>query len=231
MKKQFITFASLAALSSGAEADLSATVTVASDYMFNGVSQTMNDPALQASLDYSADSGLYVGSWTSNVDYGDNTEQELDFYIGQFSQLSDTLSLDYGIAYYTYHGGSGTSDYNYPEVYAKLGVANDWGQSEVNTWYSWDYFGTGAKHAIAMVAHTFQLAKNHALRASLDVSNSLDSDKWLWQDNETSFYHYRLAYQTSYQGFNIEIAAENTNLDYNTADERVVFGISKTFGF
>ncbi|MDY6884515.1 MAG: TorF family putative porin, partial [Pseudomonadota bacterium] len=136
-----------------------------------------------------------------------------------------------GIAYYSYHGGDNSSDGNYPEVYTKFGYANDYGSSELNFWYTWDYFGTGAKHAIAMVAHTFELAPNHYLRASFDVSNSLDSDKWIWQDDETSFYHYRLAYQTSYEGFDFEIAAENTNLDYDTADERIVFGVSKTFSF
>jgi hypothetical protein len=82
-----------------------------------------------------------------------------------------------------------------------------------------------------MVAHTFELAPNHHLRASFDVSNSLDSDKWLWNGDDTSFYHYRLAYQTSYEGFDFEIAAENTNLDFDTADERIVFGVSKTFSF
>jgi hypothetical protein len=40
-----------------------------------------------------------------------------------------------------------------------------------------------------------------------------------------------LAYQTSYEGFDFEIAAENTNLDFDTADERIVFGVSKTFSF
>ena len=29
------------------------------------------------------------------------------------------------------------------------------------------------------------------------------------------------------KGFDFEIAAENTNLDFDTADERIVFGVSK----
>ena len=53
----------LALLSTSAMADLSTTVTLASDYTFNGVSQTQNDPAIQGSLDYAfADSGMYVGT-------------------------------------------------------------------------------------------------------------------------------------------------------------------------
>ena len=212
-------------------ADWSANISAVSDYTFNGVSQTQNDPALQGGVDKAFENGTYAGTWASNVDFGGDTNLEWDFYVGRYQMLTETVSLDYGIAYYSYHGGDDSSDGNYPEVYTKFGYASDYGSSELNFWYTWDYFGTGAKHAIAMVAHTFELAPNHHLRASFDVSNSLDSDKWLWNGDDTSFYHYRLAYQTSYEGFDFEIAAENTNLDFDTADERIVFGVSKTFSF
>ena len=226
------TVAIVAALYSSASfADWSANISAVSDYTFNGVSQTQNDPALQGGVDKAFDNGTYAGTWASNVDFGGDTNLEWDFYVGRYQMRTETVSLDYGIAYYSYHGGDDSSDGNYPEVYTKFGYASDYGSSELNFWYTWDYFGTGAKHAIAMVAHTFELAPNHHLRASFDVSNSLDSDKWLWNGDDTSFYHYRLAYQTSYEGFDFEIAAENTNLDFDTADERIVFGVSKTFSF
>ncbi|HAU05178.1 MAG TPA: hypothetical protein DCS78_09930, partial [Pseudoalteromonas shioyasakiensis] len=78
----------LALLSTSAMADLSTTVTLASDYTFNGVSQTMNDPAIQGSLDYAfADSGMYVGTWASNVDFGDGTDIEWDAYFGNVTYL------------------------------------------------------------------------------------------------------------------------------------------------
>ena len=226
------TVAIVAALYSSASfADWSANISAVSDYTFNGVSQTQNDPALQGGVDKAFDNGTYAGTWASNVDFGGDTNLEWDFYVGRYQLLTETVSLDYGIAYYSYHGGDDSSDGNYPEVYTKFGYASDYGSSELNFWYTWDYFGTGAKHAIAMVACTCRRAPNHHLRASFDVSNSLDSDKWLWNGDDTSFYHYRLAYQTSYEGFDFEIAAENTNLDFDTADERIVFGVSKTFSF
>ena len=75
-----------------------------------------------------------------------------------------------------------------------------------------------------------KLAPNHALRASFDISNSLDGKKYAWDSNEKKSYnHYRLAYQTSYEGFNIEVAAENTSLDYDYTDERLVLAVSRTF--
>ena len=86
----------LLTLSTAALADFSATVNLASDYTFNGVSQTSNDPALQGSLDYAADSGFYAGTWASNVDFGsgEDTNVEWDAYVGQYFQLNEKFGLD-----------------------------------------------------------------------------------------------------------------------------------------
>ena len=112
----------LLAVSAMSSAAVTSTVNVASDYTFNGVTQTGDDPALQASLDYAADNGFYAGTWASNVDFGgsDDTNIEWDAYVGKFYQLSDKVGLDTGIAYYTYHGDSVSDSYNYPEAYAKF---------------------------------------------------------------------------------------------------------------
>ncbi|AXV65989.1 MULTISPECIES: TorF family putative porin [Pseudoalteromonas] len=220
----------LALLSTSAMADLSTTVTLASDYTFNGVSQTMNDPAIQGSLDYAfADSGMYVGTWASNVDFGEGTDIEWDAYLGHFVELNEALSVDYGIAYYSYHGEDYSSDGNYFETYAKFGYTNSLGFTELNFWYAWDYFGTDAGHVISMIAHTVEIAPNHAIRASFDISNSLDGNKFAWDGNDKSYNHYRLAYQTSFAGFDFELAGENTSLDWDTADERIVASISRSF--
>ncbi|AZN34456.1 TorF family putative porin [Pseudoalteromonas sp. Xi13] len=226
--KQLAVALPFALLSTTVSANWSTTITAASDYTFNGVTQTDSDPAIQASLDYAFDSGVYAGAWASNVDFGDDTDFELDAYLGKYVQLTETVSADYGIAYYTYQGNN--SDGNYAEAYTKFGYASEYGQTELNFWYSWDYFGTGAGHVISMIAHTFEIAPNHAIRASFDISNSLDGEKWAWDVNQKKSYkHYRLAYQTSYEGFGIEIAAEDTSLDYDYADERIVLAISRTF--
>jgi uncharacterized protein (TIGR02001 family) len=41
----------------------SANVALTSDYVFRGVSQTDEDPAIQGGFDVSHDSGLYIGTW------------------------------------------------------------------------------------------------------------------------------------------------------------------------
>ncbi|WP_444922155.1 TorF family putative porin [Microbulbifer sp. CnH-101-G] len=233
LKLSALACASMLALSQQTFADLSSTVNLTTDYTFNGVSQTQNDPALQASLDYGFDNGWYVGTWASNVDFGsgDDTNLEWDFYTGKFMQLTDKVSLDTGIAYYTYHGDEDVSrDYDYPEAYAKLGYSSGLGESEVNGWYSWDYFGTGGNHHILMLAHTFQVAEGHNVRFSVDRSTSTNKDDYNWDDKK-SYNHYRVEYMTSLNGFDFNIAAENTNLDWDTADERIVLSVARTFSF
>ncbi len=234
MNKNIITLAatSLLAVSLTSQANVSSTVKVASDYTFNGVSQTTNDPALQASLDYATDSGFYVGTWGSNVDFGANedTNIEWDAYIGQFFQLNEKVGLDVGIAYYTYHGDSVSDTYNYPEAYAKMAYSSSLGNTEFNFWYSWDYFGLDVNHYIAMLAHTVEVAKGHNVKISFDRSISADENKWSW-DGDDTYNHYRIEYMTSWKSFDFNLAAENTSMDQDTADSRIVLAVSRTFSF
>jgi uncharacterized protein (TIGR02001 family) len=232
MNKSLIAVATsfLLTLSATAAADVSSTVNLASDYTFNGVSQTGNDPALQASLDYSAESGFYAGTWASNVDFGsgEDTNIEWDAYIGQYFQLNDKVGLDVGIAYYTYHGDSLSDTYNYPEAYTKFGYSSSMGDSELNFWYSWDYFGLDVDHYIAMVAHTFEVAPGHSVKVSFDRSTSDDKTIWPW-DGKDAYNHYRVEYMTSWKGFDFDLALEDTTMDYDAADARVVLSVSRTF--
>lgn len=225
-----VTTVGLITLATNAQAELSTTVNLASDYTFNGVSQTDSSPALQASFDYANDSGLYAGTWASNLDFGasDDTNLEWDFYLGKGYALSEQVSLDLGLAYYTYHGDGFSSDYNYAEAYSKFAFANEYGTSELNFWYANDYAGTDAGHWIVMLAHTFNITEGHDVRVSADRSTSLDEKKFMWDDS-SSYQHYRVEYMTNYKGFNINVAAETTNLDWDSADERLVLSISRSF--
>lgn len=96
-------------------------VTLASDYRTRGISQTQNDPALQASVTLAHSSGLYLGAWSSNVDFGGGlkTRQEVDYYAGWLWQATDAVSLDLGYLKYTYPK---ESQFNQGETYAILSV-------------------------------------------------------------------------------------------------------------
>lgn len=98
--------------------DVSMNVGLASDYMFRGVSQTQNKGAIQGGLDVVHSTGLYVGTWGSNVDFAaGDASVEMDYYAGYRTSLGD-VSLDLGYLQYTYPDESAI---DFGETYAKLG--------------------------------------------------------------------------------------------------------------
>lgn len=92
-----------------------------SDYRTRGISQTLGDPAIQAGATLVHSSGLYVGAWTSNVDFGGpfKTRQELEYYAGYYWQTTDAISLDLGYLKYSYPK---EGQFNFSEVYGILDV-------------------------------------------------------------------------------------------------------------
>jgi uncharacterized protein (TIGR02001 family) len=92
----------------------SGNVTLATDYRFRGLSQTMSDgpldandggPTFQGGFDYSHASGVYLGNWNSNVSSAlyPNANLEMDFY-GGWKTTFGNLGADLGIIYYSYPG-------------------------------------------------------------------------------------------------------------------------------
>ncbi|EJM67629.1 hypothetical protein PMI30_02093 [Pseudomonas sp. GM50] len=100
---------------------LDMTLGVVSDYRTRGISQTLGDPAVQAGATLVHSSGLYIGAWTSNVDFGGpyKTRQELEYYAGYYWQATEAISLDLGYLKYDYPK---EGQFNMSEVYAVLDV-------------------------------------------------------------------------------------------------------------
>lgn len=120
-----------------------------SDYRFRGISQTYKQPAIQGGFDYSHSSGIYLGTWASNVSgnlYPGGAAMELDLYGGyKFEPVKD-LTLDVGVLTYQYPGsryynatlGKSGNKFNNTELY--LGASYKWFSAK----YSYavtDYFG------------------------------------------------------------------------------------------
>ena len=67
---------------------VTANVSLGSEYIFRGISQTAGKPTLQGGFDYAHSSGVYLGTWGSNIswleDFGayNRSSLEWDFYGG-----------------------------------------------------------------------------------------------------------------------------------------------------
>ncbi len=100
------------------QAEVSFNVGVASNYLFRGVTQTDDKAAIQGGIDFEADSGFYLGTWASNVDF-DGAGYELDLYLGFASELDNGLGFDVGYVYYAYPDAN-PDDIDFGEVYATI---------------------------------------------------------------------------------------------------------------
>jgi uncharacterized protein (TIGR02001 family) len=97
--------------------DVSMNVGLVSDYMFRGISQTQGKGAIQGGLDVAHESGLYVGAWGSNVDFGGDASVEFDYYVGFGNNITEEISYDLGWIKYDYPG---EGSLNFSEYYGSL---------------------------------------------------------------------------------------------------------------
>jgi uncharacterized protein (TIGR02001 family) len=112
----------------------SSNVSLVTDYLYRGISQTGAKPAIQGGFDYANANGLYVGVWGSSISWvGDTTNAaptpfgaynaglELDTYAG-YKGAAGATSYDVGFLRYNYPGtylaGSTKADTN--EIYGAV---------------------------------------------------------------------------------------------------------------
>ena len=194
-------------LSSAASAELTANVSVTNNYIWRGLTQTTNEPAVQGGLDWASESGFYIGTWASNVQYDadDAYSYEHDIY-GGFAGEAGGMSYDIGYLYYNYDENAG---YDFSEVYGSIGFGNfsatlsllasaepdegpgeDFGFGEASYW-SFDYavpLASGAELGLHAGYHEgdFMYSFNGATDDYWDFSISIAKDGFSAMVTQTS---------------------------------------------
>lgn len=123
--------------------DLSGSVTLATEYMTRGFSDSDSHPALQGNVVLSHESGWAAEIWASNVDYNDSWEAkvELDLYLTySFGMGPGDMTL--GAGYYLFPGAKESLDYEHYEFFAtyESTLPNDIATLGAEIWYSPDFF-------------------------------------------------------------------------------------------
>lgn len=118
-------------------------IALTSDYVFRGLSQSWNNPAVQGGVDWDTGAGFHFGLWGSSVNFKDVTAgtMETDLYGGYAGKLGTRLSYDVGFIYYWYPGAAKALNYDLWEVYGK--GTYDFGPAALNFGvnYTPDNFG------------------------------------------------------------------------------------------
>lgn len=130
--------------SPAAMAGVSGNVGAVSEYLFRGVEQS-GGAAVQGGIDWSGGPGIYLGTWASNTGGpAASGGTELDFY-GGWAGSAGPVSLDVGAIYYAFTEDEEDTGFkfDYPEVYAKVGIS----YFQVQLYYTTSYLGDANESA------------------------------------------------------------------------------------
>jgi len=123
MKTRIITLAAAGLLATTGVAqaqEWSANVGFSNNYIWRGLTQTINEGAISGGIDYANESGFYIGTWASNVSYAsdDVYSYEHDIY-GGFSGETGGVAWDIGYLYFNYDD---EAQFDFGELYGSIGI-------------------------------------------------------------------------------------------------------------
>ncbi len=187
---------------------ISANMTIASNYVWRGMTQSNDSPALQGGVDLEY-KGLYLGTWGSNVDFGDDDNSlEADFYAGYKGELAG-IGFDVGIIQYAYPGEADA--YNFKEAY--FGVEKEFDKFSVSAKYSWGLDDTPDDWEVG---------------ASVELPMEIGLEG-VYGDHDTVGTYYAVALTRSFGKFDLSIGYTNFSADTDSAlDEDHVIGLIST---
>ncbi|MBE8189873.1 MAG: hypothetical protein HAW58_03200 [Candidatus Thioglobus sp.] len=201
---------SLSAVSAVEEVSpFSANLTVTSDYVWRGKTQTLDQPTIQIGADYADESGFAVGAWASKVDFGD-ASTEVDLY-GSFSGEVDEIGYTVGVIAYRYPGADSA---NFEELYFGGSYAG------VDLTY---YLGLSNAPNYVEVGYSASVIDDFDLSLSLGKYDDADG-------TQNGYKVYGIGTGTNYSGVDLSLdytVAKNNN---NSKDAKnLVFSITQVF--
>jgi uncharacterized protein (TIGR02001 family) len=150
--------------------DVGGDVTLATDYMFRGVSQTMSSAAVHGCLEVTHESGLSAYLWASNVDFvadgdpDDGARVEMDLMLGYTRAVSDRFTASASLVRYFFPGTNPGFDYDYSEWIGSLTVDD---RHTLSLGYAPDVFGAGESGMYVSAATSFDLPGDLVLSAEI----------------------------------------------------------------
>ena len=221
--------------------ELSGNVTLITDYVYRGISQTSENPAIQGGFDLEGSQGWYVGAWASNVDFDGSIE--IDLYAGYKHSLEgEEGAFDIGVIAYEYPDDAQCADKadrstcapqsSFQEAYASIGYKG----ATLGVNYTEEFFfETGTATYLYL---------DYELALPGDVTLSLHYGDQAIEDNDAfgalDYRDYSVALGKSFGGIDFSLAWHDTDLSTKecfpddtgaglpTCGPRLVFGLSRS---
>ena len=212
-----------------AHAGTSGSIALTSDYLFRGITQTNEEPALQGGIEYAHDGGFYAGvwgssiSWLSDADPDVSSQVEIDGYAGYRSSFGDSgVGFDVGALYYWYPGDypPGFTDPDTTEVYVGLGYGLFTAKYSHAITDLFGLPGSDSSGALDLAAN-WEFAPSWTLNAAV-------GKQWVEGYDGADYAYWKLGVGKSFDNGFVLAAAWNDN-DLIGPDETVTFTVTKGF--
>lgn len=208
--------------------EFSGSVAFVSEYSFRGIAQSNENPAVQASIDYSHDSGFYAGIWGTNVDFTD-ADIETDIYAGFSGEFSNGLSWDVGGIYYAYPGSDGANNYDFFEAAVAVGYDFDVAAVSAAINYSPDYFGNSGDSTYTAAYVDVPLPYDFSLSGHVGYQ-SIDEEATF---GVPDYMDWSAGIGYNFSGFDLSVTYIDTDLNTSECadgcDAKAILSISRSF--
>jgi uncharacterized protein (TIGR02001 family) len=164
----------------------------------------------------------YAGAWASNVDFGDDTDAEVDVYGGYRTEAAG-FALDFGVIGYLYAGEPDGADYNYAEFKAAASRAVGPATFGAAVYYSPDFFGAADKEATyAEVNAAFSPADKWTISGAV-------GQQWLDVSDDYLTWNAGIGYALT-ENLSADARYYDTDVDgVPVAEDRFVVGLKLTY--
>lgn len=225
MRSAFACVAAAAALLTAGAASAQSAPEVAwnigavSDYVFRGYTQSNENPAIQGGVDANFGS-FYVGAWASSVDFGDDTDTEVDIY-GGYRGEAGGFAFDVGAVGYGYAGEPDGADYDYVEL--KAAASRAVGPATFGGAFYWspDFFGLDKEAAYLEGNVAFTPADKWTVTGAVGY-------QWLNVNDNYTSWNLGVGYALT-EHVAIDVRYHDADVDGPLSDARAVAGIKFLF--
>lgn len=208
-------------------------LTMATDYVFRGISNSNEEFQVQGDFNWSHPSGFYAGVWASNTDFGGpGNSMEIDPYVGFAGSLGDSgVSYDVGYWAYTYPGSE--SELDYGEFYAIGTYSTDVFYVSPSVWYADNYFGDDFLDGVSGLAYDLTIGRQ--LPWGIDASARVGKQTFSSDASELDYLYYDVGGSKALGNFELALRWHDTDdvqpalADTDLADGRLVFSVSRSF--
>lgn len=212
------------------EYTISKNVSIVSDYVFRGISQSDEAPALQGEVGFEHMNGFHASIWGSTINFANDGDEsiELDLSAG-YAFNYNGIDFDLGAIQYYYPETSSSRNYNFLEFYANAG--KDFGPvaATVGVNYSNDYFASSGQTQYYSLGLEAPVYENLTAVASIGRHYIDDNASFGTPD----YTDYAVGVDYDFKGYKIGLAYTDTSLNKTECADgcegRAVLSISRDF--